>query len=193
MITTHTTWTDQPIRLFHSPRTGFCVWRMVLVSIFVLGGWFVKEASAQVSIPVYGNWCGPNHGFKKPPIDAVDGVCRLHDICARRMRYGDPLEKIQHCDCDRIIVQRMPGAIANTRTTHGKRMGRLIFGYFSLAICHCKRQVCIPTPSCRKEKKCTKKFGKKICVPVPICKKVNKCNTMKVYGSGGRCLGRMKP
>ena len=34
----------------------------------------------QVSIPIYGNWCGPGHGGG-PAIDAVDAVCRAHDQC----------------------------------------------------------------------------------------------------------------
>ncbi len=40
----------------------------------------------ELSFPVYGNYCGFGHGDptgKTPPIDAVDAVCRKHDLCYR--------------------------------------------------------------------------------------------------------------
>ena len=38
------------------------------------------QVMPQLSIPIYGNWCGPGHGGG-PAIDAVDAVCRAHDQC----------------------------------------------------------------------------------------------------------------
>ena len=38
----------------------------------------------QLSLPVYGNYCGFGHGDptgNTPPVDAVDAVCREHDRC----------------------------------------------------------------------------------------------------------------
>lgn len=134
----------------------------------------------QVAIPIYGNWCGPNHGFKKPPIDPVDQVCEFHDRCAVQKRYGDPLEKIQHCDCDQNVLRNMPAAIAKTKSQKGKNMGRVIMAYFQNAVCYCKQKVCISVPSCKNVNKCVLKPGKPVCTVVPSCKKVKKCK--KVLG-----------
>ena len=83
----------------------------------------------QLSFPVYGNYCGMGHGDptgKTPPIDAVDAVCREHDLCYRLR--GD----FDH-RCDRVLIEKMPGAIARTPSSAGKNAGVLALLYFSLA------------------------------------------------------------
>ena len=83
----------------------------------------------QVSLPVYGNYCGRGHGDptgSTPPIDAVDAVCREHNMCYRRLGDFDPR-------CDRDLVENMPSAIANTPSPTGKNAGLLAMLYFSLA------------------------------------------------------------
>ncbi|TNE48058.1 MAG: hypothetical protein EP343_17300 [Deltaproteobacteria bacterium] len=181
-----------------------CFWSFLSSSgvgaLLFLPGLVSNEAQAQFKIKVYGRWCGPNHGFGKPPIDAVDNVCKLHDICCRKKKYGEPTEKIQHCDCDRIIVQRMRSAISRTKTRKGKRAGFVILNYFRRAPCYCKKRICVPAPSCRykrkcttkskrlcspylscrKQRKCTKVFGKKKCTKVRTCKRTKKCTTKRV-------------
>jgi len=83
----------------------------------------------QLSLPVYGNYCGLGHGDptgNTPPIDAVDAVCREHDLCYARLGAFDSR-------CDQALVQRMPSAIANTPSPAGKNAGLLALLYFSLA------------------------------------------------------------
>ncbi len=83
----------------------------------------------QVSLPVYGNYCGRGHGDptgRTPPIDAVDAVCREHNMCYRRLGDFDPR-------CDRDLVESMPHAIENTPSPTGKNAGLLAMLYFSLA------------------------------------------------------------
>jgi hypothetical protein len=83
----------------------------------------------QFSLPVYGNYCGVGHGDptgNTPPIDAVDAVCREHDLCYARLGAFDSR-------CDQALVQRMPSAIANTPSPAGKNAGLLALLYFSLA------------------------------------------------------------
>lgn len=82
----------------------------------------------QLSFPVYGNYCGVGHGDptgKTPPIDAVDAVCREHDLCYGR--FGGFNRR-----CDRDLIKNMPGAIARTPSPAGKNAGTLALLYFSL-------------------------------------------------------------
>jgi RHS repeat-associated protein len=66
--------------------------------------------------PIYGWWCGPNwtgghfapydprkdkNGYYKPPIDAVDSVCRDHDLCYAQCRQTYPCQKGMRQDCMR--------------------------------------------------------------------------------------------
>jgi hypothetical protein len=83
----------------------------------------------ELSFPIYGNYCGFGHGDptgKTPPIDAVDAVCREHDLCYSLR--GD----FDH-QCDRNLIENMPDAIASTPSLLGKKAGVLTLLYFSLA------------------------------------------------------------
>jgi phospholipase A2-like protein len=83
----------------------------------------------QLSLPVYGNYCGVGHGDptgNTPPVDAVDAVCREHDLCYARLGAFDSR-------CDQAFVESMPSAIANTPSQAGKNAGLLALLYFSLA------------------------------------------------------------
>jgi hypothetical protein len=96
----------------------------------------------QLSLPIYGNYCGPGHGDptgRMPPIDAVDAVCRAHDLCYDNRGYFN-------CRCDRNLITSMPGAIANTPTAVGKGAGAAVLSYFANAACVCRNRVCVPVP-----------------------------------------------
>jgi Phospholipase A2 len=83
----------------------------------------------ELHFPVYGNYCGFGHGDptgKTHPIDAVDAVCREHDLCYRLR--GDFDRR-----CDRDLIENMSDAIASTPTPQGKNAGLLALLYFSLA------------------------------------------------------------
>jgi hypothetical protein len=82
----------------------------------------------KLSFPVYGNYCGFGHGDptgKTPPIDAVDAVCREHDLCYRLR--GDFDRR-----CDHNLIENMPDAISSTPSQQGKNAGLLALLYFSL-------------------------------------------------------------
>ena len=86
-----------------------------------------RLASRLLSLPVYGNYCGRGHGDPtgdKPPVDAVDAVCREHDLCYARLGDFDGR-------CDRALIESMPGAIASTPSPVGKKVGILTMLYFS--------------------------------------------------------------
>lgn len=83
----------------------------------------------ELSMPVYGNYCGMGHGDstgKTPPIDAVDEVCREHDMCYESLGDFEPW-------CDLELIGSMPDAIARTESPLGKQAGVLALLYFSLA------------------------------------------------------------
>ena len=83
----------------------------------------------QLSFPVYGNYCGFGHGDptgNTPPIDAVDAVCREHDLCYGLLGDFDSR-------CDRNLIEIMPSAIASTPSPIGKKAGLLALLYFAVA------------------------------------------------------------
>lgn len=52
--------------------------------------------AAKISIPIWGNWCGPGHGSGTPQ-DVLDKGCQIHDKC-----YGD--KGYFTCTCDWALV-----------------------------------------------------------------------------------------
>jgi len=83
----------------------------------------------RLSLPFYGNYCGRGHGDptgNTPPVDAVDAVCRQHNLCYGLL--GDFDRR-----CDRDLIESMPKAIASTPSPVGKNAGLLALLYFSLA------------------------------------------------------------
>jgi hypothetical protein len=92
-------------------------------------------------LELYGNWCGPGNSGPGAPIDAVDQVCCLHDKCYTDRGYLD-------CSCDRDLVARMPGAIANANTpAAGRAFGIAAAAFFAVTPCLCHR-VCFPFAGC---------------------------------------------
>lgn len=53
-------------------------------------------ATAQFSLPVWGNWCGPGHGGGEP-VDVLDSLCRTHDECYGTRGYFA-------CSCDQALI-----------------------------------------------------------------------------------------
>ena len=83
----------------------------------------------RLGLPFYGNYCGRGHGDptgNTPPVDAVDTVCRQHNLCYGLL--GDFDRR-----CDRDLIESMPKAIASTPSPVGKNAGLLALLYFSLA------------------------------------------------------------
>lgn len=52
-----------------------------------------------LSIPVWGNWCGPGHGGGTPK-DKLDSLCKTHDQCYGSRGYFA-------CSCDKNLVGRI--------------------------------------------------------------------------------------
>jgi endonuclease G len=60
-----------------------------------------------ISIPVYGNWCGPGHGGGIA-IDDVDAACMRHDQCYGAKGYFD-------VTCDAALIAEMAKLLASGR------------------------------------------------------------------------------
>jgi hypothetical protein len=91
----------------------------------------------------YGNYCGPGWGDPTgatPPIDAVDAVCRTHDLCYQATTYFN-------CGCDRALLLAMPTAITVTPSLLGKAAGNAAIAHFAGAPCTCCLPVFPPFPS----------------------------------------------
>ena len=119
-----------------------------------------RDITPQLSLPIYGNYCGPGHGDPTgatPPIDAVDAACRAHDRCYASRGYFD-------CQCDRNLIASMRGAIASTSTTAGKLAGTAVMTYFANTFCLCRNRVCVTLPF----------IGRR-------------CTTVTLPGGGGNC------
>lgn len=56
-------------------------------------------AAQNIAIPVYGNWCGPNHGGG-PAIDGIDAACMRHDYCTAQRGFYD-------CGCDLAMMSEL--------------------------------------------------------------------------------------
>lgn len=163
------------------------------VKTFVFGLCFFALSSTAFgfSMPIHGRWCGMGHGFNGPPVDAVDRLCMLHDICVKKTLSTKKVKKyvhgLQYCHCDWKILSGIDAALRTVKKQGKKKAyqrGLLIKTYFKNTRCFCDKRVCLPKPVCKKVKVCTDRFST-LCVYKPICKKVRKCK--KVLGKQ-RCL-----
>jgi len=75
-----------------------------------------------------GNWCGPGHpkdGDFPPAVDALDAVCRLHDLCYNK--YGG-----KSCKCDQMLLE----AISRSRPiTQMSKLENAMMAYFGNSPC----------------------------------------------------------
>ena len=70
----------------------------------VLAGAAFAQTPPFVSVPVYGNWCGPNQpanmAFAAPPVDMLDAACMRHDYCVAQRGPFD-------CGCDLGLLREL--------------------------------------------------------------------------------------
>jgi len=80
----------------------------VVIRLFILLVLIPMAAQAQVSLPVYGNWCGPdypaNTAIAAPPVDALDAACMRHDYCAAARGRFD-------CGCDLMLMYELRNTV----------------------------------------------------------------------------------
>lgn len=81
-------------------RPAVVQWMFILLAVTALNVLIPTPADAvgPMSMPMHGNWCGPNHPSNPweasyQPIDPLDEACRIHDVCIAAKGTGD-------CGCD---------------------------------------------------------------------------------------------
>lgn len=93
-----------------------------------------------VSIPVYGNYCGPHHGdptYSTEPIDAVDEACMYHDMCYDPNVGGRYL----CCRCDTELIENFENALLSSSLSYrAKAVALAGIGWFAQSSCNCKKQ-----------------------------------------------------
>lgn len=119
------------------PQTQKTSWKQVFYKAISMLPTFVVESG--ISIPVYGNYCGPNHGdgnYWVPPIDTIDLACMRHDMCYDPNVGGDYLS----CACDAQLIDDLLVALANPSKLEYRAIsvGSVITAWFSQSACDCK-------------------------------------------------------
>ncbi|KWZ72648.1 hypothetical protein HMPREF3198_02008 [Winkia neuii] len=54
----------------------------------------------RLSLPIYGNWCGPGYSGPGKPIDKLDTACMHHDKCYGKKGY-------LNCKCDQQLIDEI--------------------------------------------------------------------------------------
>lgn len=81
-----------------------------------------------VSIPVWGNWCGPGHSGPAAPKDTLDTLCMRHDKCYASRGYFD-------CACDAQLkaeIDRYAGRMGSKE----RAMAAAVKLAFSVGLCN---------------------------------------------------------
>lgn len=101
-------------------------------------------ARLQLSIPVYGNWCGPNFG-KGEPVDGLDACCRKHDLCYDSLNVTGLRGFLSSstCSCDNTLAQcaisfqyTNAGKISKSVDKLAKAIGSVFTGSAALKGCY---------------------------------------------------------
>lgn len=82
---------------------------------------------AKVSLPVWGNWCGPGHSGPGAPVDTLDTLCMRHDQCYQARGYFD-------CLCDAQLKAEI-GRYSDRMSWRERAVAAAITVYFSVTPC----------------------------------------------------------
>lgn len=85
------------------------------------------HAQAKLSLPIWGNWCGPGHGGGTP-IDVLDSICRTHDRCYGARGYFA-------CSCDREIVKNIRANV-HRMGSRESLVAAAVATYFTYCLCN---------------------------------------------------------
>ena len=77
--------------------------------------------SPRISLPVWGNWCGPGYGGG-PTKDLLDAACKQHDLDYGKYGYFD-------CNSDKRLIARIVVNYPSMGFLE-KQMGAAVVGYF---------------------------------------------------------------
>lgn len=81
-----------------------------------------------VSIPVWGNWCGPGHSGPGDPVDTLDTLCMRHDKCYAARGYFD-------CYCDAQLKAEID-RFASRMGSKERAMAAAVKMAFNVGLCN---------------------------------------------------------
>ncbi|WP_206426593.1 hypothetical protein [Clostridium sp. E02] len=82
----------------------------------------------KISLPIWGNWCGPGHSGPEAPIDTLDAQCKKHDLCYGREGYFA-------CSCDIALIKNIAKNFKKMGTKE-KIVAAAVTAYFTAAPCN---------------------------------------------------------
>lgn len=85
-------------------------------------------ATTKLSIPVWGNWCGPGHSGPGAPIDTLDTLCMRHDKGHAARGYFD-------CACDAQLKAEID-RFAHRMGSRERAMAAAVKLAFSVGLCN---------------------------------------------------------
>lgn len=103
----------------------------VLLSLvaFAPGVHAYSGPDVELSLPIYGNWCGPGHGgrsYNNPyPVDVLDTGCMNHDLCYIQNGYFNSA-------CDKTLLQYIKDNKYQMKGVE-KDYANLVYATFALA------------------------------------------------------------
>ena len=89
------------------------------------------DSDDRLSLPVWGNWCGPGHSGPGAPIDRLDTACMHHDKC-----YGS--KGYLNCACDQALIDEINRYYSKMKATE-KVAARAVQAYFTAQKAWCKK------------------------------------------------------
>ncbi|WZX99273.1 hypothetical protein NSQ26_07950 [Bacillus sp. FSL W7-1360] len=85
-----------------------------------------KVSALKISLPIWGNWCGPGYGGGEPQ-NLLDQGCMQHDLCYDKKGYLD-------CTCDEALIDHID-RYASKMGFLEKATAYAVKFYFSVAPC----------------------------------------------------------
>ena len=82
----------------------------------------------KLSLPIWGNWCGPGHSGPEAPTDTLDAQCKKHDLCYSREGYFA-------CSCDSALIENIASNFSKMETKE-KIVAAAVTAYFLAAPCN---------------------------------------------------------
>ena len=73
-----------------------------------------SDKNDRISLPLWGNWCGPGHSGPGAPQDLLDTACMHHDKC-----YGN--KGYFNCACDQALIDEINRNYSHMKTAEKNR------------------------------------------------------------------------
>lgn len=89
------------------------------------------DGNNRISLPLWGNWCGPGYSGPEAPTDTLDTACMHHDKC-----YGS--QGYFNCACDQALIDEINRNYSRMKAGE-KVAARAVQAYFTAQKLWCKK------------------------------------------------------